>query len=292
MKRAVRDLVSILGLAVLSSLSGCAQAKLPVDVSTHGGEIDHLWWLITWITGTAFFATELLLVYCIFKFRHKDGARAAHVHGHLRLELTWTTVTALILATLAVYQISAWRTAKMPDFDQIRRDGALEVQVFAKQFEWNFRYKDKEGEFTIASPPGELAIPVNRDIIFEMRSADVLHSLFMPQLRFKQDLVPGTRIFQWVKATRTTKQQREMLKDPDFKFEIACAELCGPNHRQMQGIVHILDQADFDARLAEWSRFAPPEIWEDGNWDEKGLSYSDLALKKRKAKADHPKSED
>ena len=113
----------------------------------------------------------------------------------------------------------------------------------------------------------------------------------MPHLRFKQDLIPGTEIFQWVQATKTTKEMRVELDDDKFEFEIACAELCGYNHYQMRGKVFIVENDEFEAKLKELAEFDCPEIWDDDGFN-KSMSYTKAGLKTRKDKADNPHGDD
>ena len=99
-----------------------------------------------------------------------------------------------------------------------------------------------------------------------MQSLDVVHSLFLPNLRTKQDVVPGLRVPLWFETTRTTAQARASRSDPKFNYEIACAELCGLGHTKMRGLLRILTQSQYadwatqsSADAADYDR---PEIWE------------------------------
>ena len=80
-----------------------------------------------------------------------------------------------------------------------------------------------------------------------MRSLDVLHSLFLVNLRLKQDLVPGMEVRGWFEATKTTAEARKERKDDTFDYEIACAELCGTSHHAMRGKIVIYSAADYAA---------------------------------------------
>ena len=265
-------------LLATAMLGGCAEAQLPPDISTHGHAIDHLFWLIMWLTGVTFVGTELLLIYVIFKF--KDSGKAQHVHGNHLVEMVWTIVPGIILFFLAIYQLGAWHTAKVAEpLD----DDCQIVRVFAKQFEWHYQYAGPDGRFGTKDDvysAGNFVIPVDKPIKMHMRSRDVLHSFFIPVLRFKQDLVPGKNIVQWVTATETTAEGRahraryttgdEWKK---FNYEIACAELCGLGHGRMRSIMTILEQKDFDAWLAERSAVylsgdaEAASVWlDDGGW--------------------------
>lgn len=265
----------VLALAApVAVLAGCAEGRLPEDISTHGYAIDHLFWLIMGITGVAFVATETLLVYAVLRFRHREGRQAQHTHGSHLIEMVWTVVPGIILFFLAIYQIPAWTMAKIeepPDQE------CEHVRVLGKQFEWAFQYRGPDGRFDTeddAYTLGDFVIPVGKPIKIHLRSVDVLHSFFLPNLRVKQDLVPGKDITQWFTATKTTAYARakRALADENWReydYEVACAELCGLGHQKMRSKLTILSQAEFDAwhkkqsqRSQELER--PPAFQEDG----------------------------
>jgi cytochrome c oxidase subunit 2 len=253
---------------------------LPENISTFGGEIDHLFYLISWITGLTLVATFAVLGYSILKFRHKPGVKAQHIHGSHKVEIIWTLVPAGILLFLALYQTKTWARIKM---DIPASPDNVTVQVFAKQFEWNFRLPGTDGQFGTEDDIytiNDLHIPRDRNVVLEMRSYDVIHSLFMPHLRYKQDIMPGMTIRGWFQSTKSTEQARTERGNPDFKYEIACTELCGLGHHEMRAKVTIDSPSDFDAWVAKESAaaadFAPPELWE--NWGRAGgiLEIHDL----------------
>jgi cytochrome c oxidase subunit 2 len=261
--------------------------NLPENISAYGGEIDHLYYLILWITGITFILTEGLLLYAILRFRHKPGCKAVYTHGHHKLEMIWTIVPGLILLFLAVYQVKTWARVKM---DIPEGADPVRVRVFAKQFEWNFGYPGLDGTFDTKDDTysiGVLTIPVDRPVVLRMRSLDVIHSLFMPHLRFKQDLMPGMDITGWTQATKTTAQGRQERGDPKFDYEIACAELCGIQHHAMRARVKIEDPAGYENWLKEenisWTGEAKPELWT--RWEESGRRMVTAA---KTHEAEHP----
>jgi cytochrome c oxidase subunit 2 len=117
-------------------------------------------------------------------------------------------------------------------------DDALTLRVVAKQFEWNITYPGADGEldtgddFTVRN---QLHLPANEPVVVRLEAEDVIHSFFVPELRVKQDAVPGMTIPVWFEATGTGD------------FEIACAELCGLGHYRMRASVTIHDPADFQS---------------------------------------------
>ncbi|MBI4616165.1 MAG: cytochrome c oxidase subunit II [Planctomycetes bacterium] len=267
---------------VLGAYDWFSNWGLPENISTYGGDIDRLWAVILVITGILLVVTEFLLAWTVFRYRAKKGRKAAHVHGHHRLQVTWTVATGAVLLFLAIYQARTWAyvKARMPDPDG---EDVLVVQVAAQQFEWNFRYAGDDGEFGTEDDVAlakKLHIPVGKKILFVMRSKDVIHSLFLPQLRFKQDLLPGVTVQGWVEATKTTEKTREEQGDPEFQYEIACAEICGMNHHEMRGFVIIHPEATlFEAQKPKDRKDPAAFARKFGDYvDQPGMSFADWAL--------------
>jgi cytochrome c oxidase subunit 2 len=232
-------LIFLAGMTIVLFSSGLRVPQvLPENIGTYK-DVDTLFWLIFWVTGFFFVLTEGLLVYYLVKYRAKEGGKAIHSHGNHSLEMLWSIVPGVILFGLAVMQTGSWSQLKyksaMPDEDQ-----SIVVQCIGRQFEWHFRYPGEDKEFGTADDvvsPFHLYIPVDRDVIVQLQTLDVLHSFWLPNVRLKQDLVPGMTIPQWFKCLKTGD------------YEIVCAELCGSGHTKMRGEMHVLSQEDFDAWL-------------------------------------------
>lgn len=208
-------------------------------------EVDQLYRVILWIVMVAFVATEGLLVWFVVRFRAKPGGKAVYTHGNHRLEVIWTILPAAILFWLALHQMGTWKAIKItrPDPKQ-----GLVVEVLAKQFEWNFRYAGPDGRFGTTDDVlsvNNLHIPVDTKVTVLIRSQDVLHSFFLPNIRLKQDAVPGLTIPQWFEARKTTATARKERGDEKFEFEIACAELCGIQHTKMRGVLRVHTKEEF-----------------------------------------------
>lgn len=206
---------------------------LEKSVSTFGPDIDHIYYVVLWITGITFVLTEAALVYFLVRYRHREGRKAHYTHGNNRLEIIWTAVPAIILVGLAFTSMGVWARVKseLPS-------GAVELVVEAKQFEWNITYPGADGmlgtddDFTKRN---ELHIPVDQPVIVNLRAEDVIHSFFLPEFRVKQDALPGKNIPVWFEATETGE------------FALACAELCGIGHYRMGGRVIVHSAADYEA---------------------------------------------
>ena len=211
---------------------------LPESVSTFGAEIDRLYYIILWITGIIFVITQVALVYFLFKYRHREGHRAEYIQGSTKAEVIWTVIPFIIVLGLAFMSRGVW--ADIRDPDRIP-PGAMKIWVTAKQFEWNVTYSGPDGELGTADDfvkRNTFHVPVDRPIHVALRAEDVIHSFFLPDLRVKQDAVPGMEIPVWFEAMETGE------------YVLACAELCGLGHYRMKGKMVVLSQEEFQ----QWER--------------------------------------
>lgn len=239
-------LVLLVGEIIILSNSGLGLPAIqPEPISTYAENVDMLTHVILGITGFFLVLTLGLLVYFLVRYRARPDqpGKAVHTHGHHTLELVWTFIPGLILFSLAVFQTGTWGSIKyrgnMPD--PKKDPSVVEVQVFAKQFEWHFRYKGDDPTFGTSGnvvKREELHVPVNRDVLVYLRTQDVLHSFWLPNVRLKQDLVPGKIIPQWFRATKTGR------------YEIACAELCGVGHTDMRGVLIVETEEEYQKWIA------------------------------------------
>jgi cytochrome c oxidase subunit 2 len=220
--------------------------------------IDHALAITLVVTGLVFIVTNLLLAWFGYRYQDGPGARAAYWHDSPRLEMTWTLVTAGILAIFLFNALNLWaKVNSRPPAD------AVLIEVTGQQFAWNVRYPGKDGvlgktdhlQASQDNPIGlvkddpaakddllllnQLYLPKDRPVRVQVRSMDVIHSFFLPNFRVKQDAMPGMTIEIWF----TPKETGD--------FEIACAEHCGLGHYRMRGQVHVVPAADLDKAVAE-----------------------------------------
>jgi len=245
---------------------------LPEGTSTYSEKIDNLFYFIFYLTGVVFVITESLLVIFVIKYRRRDAVKSVYTHGNHNLELAWTLIPAGILGLIAILQKSTWDEIKKPEFFP-KGPEVVHIQTIAKQFEWNFRYAGTDNKFGTKDDvidTNHLVVPVGRPIVMTQTSMDVIHSFFLPNMRLKQDVVPGMQIKVWFQATKTTAQMREthgkyvmpaeFVTDKnkgqvqeDWMYEIVCAELCGIQHGEMRGYMEVLEEKDYEAWLAKQS---------------------------------------
>jgi cytochrome c oxidase subunit 2 len=212
---------------------------LPRDISKHGWQIDHLFNFILVLTGLVFVATEGLLFWFLWRYDAKTSSTPVkYTHGSHNLEVIWTILPAATLLFIAIYQMNAWADVKM----RKPKDMPPTVEVTARQFEWRLRYPGPDGKLGTIDDihhVNDLHIPVDEEVLVELKSMDVLHDFFLPNLRIKQDAVPGMTIPVWFRATDVGT------------YDLVCAELCGWGHYKMKGRLTIESRAQFDQWLAK-----------------------------------------
>ena len=216
-----------------------------------------------WITGVVFVAVILFMSYCVFRFRHKEGRRAAYEPESKRLEWWLTIGTAVGVAAMLAPGLFVWhRFVTVPE-------GASEFEVVGQQWQWSFRLPGKDGRLGTcdtryvssdnplglnpSDPNGQddivivgddLHMPVGKPIKVLLRSLDVLHDFNVPQFRAKMDIVPGFVTYFWFTPTRTGT------------FEVLCSELCGVGHADMRGKVVVDSESDYQSWLQQQKTFA------------------------------------
>ena len=231
-------LVPVLGVATFV-VAPYYHHWFPRDVSEHGRVIDQLFMFILWLTGIIFVATEGALVYFSWKYDARTNReKVKFSHGSHSLEVVWTILPSVTLLFIAIYQMNAWADAKMR-----KPDVPVTAEITGRQFNWDVRYPGTDGELhtpdDVIRVDGDVHFPVDEEILLIIKSADVLHSFFLPNLRMKQDVVPGMEQNMWFKAKESGS------------FDIVCAELCGWGHYKMKGRVTFEPRAKFDDWLSQ-----------------------------------------
>jgi cytochrome c oxidase subunit 2 len=213
----------------------------PKNISTFGGEIDSVFYLIFYIVGIGFLLGEGAIIYFLIRYRRREGKKAMFVTGEKWAQAAWILIPAAIILVLDFWIDIAGAKA----YDKIKGDMPVcdvTVQVAGKQYNWIITYPGPDGMFGSSDDlikENELHVPVNKTTKVILTSEDVIHSFFVPVLRLKQDMLPGRKIEAWFEATETGK------------YEIACAELCGYGHYTMRGLLYVHSEEEYAKWLAE-----------------------------------------
>jgi cytochrome c oxidase subunit 2 len=246
-------MVPVLGVAVfVLAITGSWVFEghwFPEDVSEKGHIIDGLFNFILYLTGIIFIATGLVLFYFLWRY---DGGRntapVRFVHGSHTLEVVWSVLPAATLLFIAIYQMNAWAREKIerppllpgPDGVVGTADDSAAIEITGRQFEWRIQYAGRDEMlgtpddlFTV----NDLHVPVNEEVVLAIKSTDVLHSFFLPNMRVKQDVVPGMKQYVWFKPVR------------EGTYDLVCAELCGWGHYKMKGRLTVENRRELESWL-------------------------------------------
>jgi cytochrome c oxidase subunit 2 len=279
---------------------------LPDASSEHGLEYDNLMWIsfaIIFFTQTI---TQALLHYFAYKYRGEKGKKALFYADNDRLEAIWTIIPVIALAGLILYGLYTWTDIMTVE----ENDDALVVELYAQQFNWKARYagddrvlgdanvrflQDFDGKNLVGidatDPNGfddvvvqELHPPAGREVIFKMRSQDVLHSAYMPHFRAQMNCVPGMITEFAFTPTVTTEEMRqtddikakvkkinairrensqgllangeEALEPYVFDYLLLCNKICGASHYNMQMKIVVETPEEFEKWMTDQQTFA------------------------------------
>ena len=213
----------------------------PENASSYGSDVDFIFWLITGVITVASIIVIFLILYPILT-KNKTRTREERYKkgiGFKELKLIYLGIFLLAVADFYfLYQEGPiWSSIEesLPEKD-------LHVIVMGRQWLWEFTYPGPDGKLYTdddVKSINQLYIPVNKTVHMDIQSYDVLHSVFIPNARFKQDALPGRNITRWVKMTKTGK------------FPLTCAEICGIGHANMKATITVLPEKDFEKQLAK-----------------------------------------
>ncbi|MFO0356261.1 MAG: cytochrome c oxidase subunit II [Sphingobacteriaceae bacterium] len=266
---------------------------LPPAASEHGEKYDTLWDANIYLITFVFLATNFFLFWFAYKYRGHAKAQAVYFPHNNKLEMAWTIIPASALAFIIIFGLKYWNEITSISEDPNR----VLIELYAKQFDWTARYPGKDGKLgqtdyrqisgsnsvglDTADVVGnddllvknEFHVPVNKEVVFEFRSRDVIHSAYMPHFRAQMNCVPGMVTTFKFKPTKTTAEMRnhpyvkqlmaginkQRAKDGnepvEFDYALLCNKICGASHYNMQMTIIVESEADYNAWLAKQKAF-------------------------------------
>jgi cytochrome c oxidase subunit 2 len=285
-----------------------SKVLLPEAASEHGVSYDRLLWISFAIILIAQTLTQALLHYFAFKYRGINNRKAFFFTHDNNLELVWTVIPAIVFFILIIYGMITW--SNIMNFNEDDED-AIVIELYAQQWNWKARYggqdnvlgdanvrflNDYDGRNSVgidsSDPNGwddivvtqEFHIPVNKKIIFKMRSQDVLHSAYMPHFRAQMNCVPGMITEFSFTPTKTTAEMRmnadvaakvdrinkiryensqnliakgeESLEPYQFDYLLLCAKICGTSHYNMQMKIVVESEKDYNKWISTKEAFS------------------------------------
>ena len=269
------------------------QGFMPVLASEMGHLGDNLNGLVHWLMIILFVGWGSFFIYTLFRFRSSKNPKANY-HGITNHYSSYTEAGIVLFETLLLvgFAIPGYYAVK---YDKIidASPNEIEVRVVAQQFAWNIHYPGEDGKFGITkihlvdeetNPLGldrngygaddittinQLHLPVNKMAKLYISSKDVIHGFSLPEMRVKQDAVPGMQIPIYFTPTLTTNDFLDKIKGTAREgkgYEITCAQLCGNSHYRMRGFMTVHEDDDYNAWLKEEAEYLDSEGEDD--WDD------------------------
>ncbi len=231
-----------LAVALLFVAAGCTDAALPDPVTEQGEQTRDLWRIFIVIAACIGALVYGLVIYVVLRYRRRrrdggDGAPPDQRQVIVSLEVLYTAVPLAIVGILLGLSLRTER-----DMTDLSEDPDVTVEVIGFQWQWQFTYADDD--VTVTGTPGEvpeLVLPTDATVRFELVSADVVHSFWVPKFLTKMDLIPGVENAIDVRIT-----------EPGV-WNGVCSEFCGLDHWRMTFTVHAVPPDEFAAWIDERS---------------------------------------
>lgn len=162
-----------------------------------------------------------VMIFFVFRYRKDKNPKASNIKGSHKLELIWTIIPTLLVLVMFYYGWVGYKPMRnIPD-------DAIPIKAYAQMWSWNFEYEN--GKFS-----DTLVVPINKAVKLDLISRDVIHSLYIPAFRIKEDVVPGVTNKMWFIG--------QELGD----YDILCAEYCGDRHSYMLSKVYVVEENKYN----------------------------------------------
>jgi len=228
---------------------------LPEQYSSYAPNIDGLIILINNFVVVWFILTVIVMVYIVFTSLKKEGGKAKYITGIGWNETKWILIPlVLVVASDFTIDIATTKVWSLVEYEQQQPEADYEVKVIGQQFSWYFVYPGPDGKLDTPDDVADyemLVLPVDKVVHLHLTAKDVLHSFYVKEFRFKQDVIPGRVIRRWVKATKTTANETREDDYYNGAIELICAEICGPGHGIMRSWVKIVSDEDYKAYIKQ-----------------------------------------
>jgi cytochrome c oxidase subunit 2 len=195
----------------------------PHQASTTATAVDHFLIFLVVVTGSVGLLVAALLIGFAIRYRSRPGDRPPpKVPGSMPLELFWTLSPVGVFVIMFVWGAVIY-------FDAFRApDNATVIYGVGKQWMWKFQHPEGQREIN------ELHVPIGQPVKLMLTSEDVIHSFFVPAFRIHMDVLPARYTSVWFQPTRVDD------------YHLFCSQFCGTNHAGMVGVVHVMEQDDYD----------------------------------------------
>jgi cytochrome c oxidase subunit 2 len=192
-----------------------------IDASNYVSSFDKAFFSVIGVSIILLIGLTFLMLYFVYKYNRKKHKVAANIEGNAKLEIVWTVIPTLLVLVMFYYGWAGWRP-----MHNAPKDG-LKVTTIARM--WNFSFVYENGKQSL-----ELVVPVGTPVKLKLQSLDVLHSVYIPAFRIKEDIVPGRDKLMWFIPQRAGS------------YDLYCAEYCGLRHSYMGANVKAVSREEFD----------------------------------------------
>jgi cytochrome c oxidase subunit 2 len=255
---------------------------LPEAASEHGKKWDSMFFVTFAITVVVFFVTQILLFGFSYLYRGSDKRKAYYYPHNNTIEKLWTVIPAIVLTILVITGFFTWKSI-MNTVDAKGEPASINIDVTAHQFAWEIRYAGKDGklgskDYKLTSPTNKVGVdfkdknsfddlvadtivlPVHKSIRFNIIAQDVIHSVYIPWFRVQLNAVPGLPTFFKFTPTITTAEMQRKLENPKFEYKLYCNKICGGNHFNMQKLVRVVSEAEYQEWLSHQKRYLNDQL--------------------------------
>jgi cytochrome c oxidase subunit 2 len=266
------------------SLTTQGSMNLGESASAHGVKIDQMFSTTTILTLIVFFITQILLFTFLFRYRNSDKRKAYFLPHNDTVEKVWTIAPAVVLTILVVFGFFTWQ--EITNSTDGKGESSINIDVTGKQFEWVLRYAgndDKLGATSYKLVSGgnnlgvdfndknafddlradTLVVPVNKSIRLNIHAQDVIHSVYMPHFRLQLNAVPGLPTYFRFVPTITTNEMRNKTDNPKFEYALYCNKICGSSHYNMQKVVRVVTQAEYNEWITKQKPYLTDQLKSD-----------------------------
>ncbi len=250
-----------------------ATMHLPEAASIHGVKLDEMFMVTFGITVIVFFLTQFLLFGFAFKYKGSDKRKAYFYPHNNTIEKLWTVIPAIVLTVLVITGFFTW--TKITNSNDVAGDAkAMNIDITGHQFFWEIRYPGQDGilgkknyklvtginkvgvDFSDKNSFDDLTadtivLPVNRPVRLNIIAQDVIHSVYMPHFRVQINAVPGLPTYFKFTPTITTNAMKAETDNPKFEYLLYCNKICGGGHYNMQKIVRVVTDSEYQTWLAQ-----------------------------------------
>ena len=192
------------------------------NFSSLSGKLDSIFLFILVISVILLVLITAVMVYFVIKYNRKRHPKAVQIDGNVKLEIIWTVIPTILVLFMFYYGWDGFKALRTVP------EGAVVVKVEARMWDWTFEYEN-------GKKSNVLNVPVDVPVMLVMTSADVIHNLYIPAFRIKEDTVPGMETYQWFEASKVGT------------YDVLCAEYCGTGHSAMVTKVFVMTEDEFNS---------------------------------------------